>query len=39
MNKPLNAFFKITIYKYVDLGHNASPNIIIFTHLQLELKT
>lgn len=38
MNEPFNVFFKITIYKCVDLGHDASPNIIIFFHLQLEMK-
>lgn len=29
MNEPFNVFFKITTYKYVDLWHNVSPNIII----------
>lgn len=38
INEPFNIFFKIIMYKYVDLGHDASSNIIIFFHLQLELK-
>lgn len=30
MNEPFNVFLKITVYNYLDLWHNVSPNIIIF---------